>query len=245
MSTDAKPTPPYNAPRFKVRQYDFDVFAGPRAGEMVEDYSFTDLDGKTVKLSDYRGKWIVVETGSATCSMYTKNIGDMQQLGRDFPDVEFLVIYVREAHPGERFGHHKGLEDKIKGAIMLAPRYGETRRVLIDTLDGAYHRAHATMPNTCYVIRPDGTVHYRCNWLMIDGLRAALEDRDNLHANEHADLAKLRGDRGFSNMIRTMWTGGLLALWDFIINMPAVLKRHEAIDTYYKKHGEFKKASEN
>ncbi len=243
--TESNAKPPYNAPRFKVRQYDFDVFAGPRAGEAVDDYEFTDLLGDHVKLSDFKGKWVVVETGSATCSMYTKNIGEMKHLVVDFPDVKFLVVYVREAHPGERFGHHKNIADKIKGAVMLAPRYGETRRILIDSIDGAYHKAHATMPNTCYVIRPDGKVHYRCNWLMLDGLRDALEDRENLHPNEHADLAKLRGDRGYSNMIRTMWTGGLLALWDFIINMPAVLKRHEAIDTYYTEHGEFKKTPEN
>ncbi len=70
----------------------------------------------------------------------------------------------------------------------------------------------------------------------------ALADRENLHTHEHADLAKLRGDRGFSNMTRTMWTGGAIALWDFAINMPAVLKRHAAIDAYYKQHGQFKKA---
>ena len=57
--------PPYNAPRFKVRQYDFDVFAGPAAGEKVEDFRFRGLDGSTVRLSDYRGKWVVLETGSA------------------------------------------------------------------------------------------------------------------------------------------------------------------------------------
>jgi hypothetical protein len=59
----------YNRPRFTVMQYDWDVFKGPRAGELAIDYSLTDLDGNEVRLSDFRGKWMAIETGSSTCSM--------------------------------------------------------------------------------------------------------------------------------------------------------------------------------
>ena len=53
----------YNRPRFTVMQYDWDVFKGPRAGELAIDYSLTDLDGNEVRLSDFRGKWMAIETG--------------------------------------------------------------------------------------------------------------------------------------------------------------------------------------
>jgi hypothetical protein len=53
----------YNRPRFTVMQYDWDVFKGPRAGELAIDYSLTDLDGNEVWLSDFRGKWMAIETG--------------------------------------------------------------------------------------------------------------------------------------------------------------------------------------
>jgi cytochrome oxidase Cu insertion factor (SCO1/SenC/PrrC family) len=230
----------YNAPRFKVKQYDWDVFAGPAAGEPVKDYTFSDLDGNEVKLSDYRGKWIVLETGSATCSMYSKNIPDMKDVIKEFPDVEFLLIYVREAHPGERLHQHRSMEEKIEAAKMLQPRYGEDRKILVDTLDGKYHLAHAAMPNTMYIIRPDGTVHYRCNWTTVDGVREALLDRENFHTQENADVKSLKAARGLYTSLRTMWTGGFVALWDFVKAGPQLAKRHKLVDDYYQEHGKFK-----
>ena len=125
------PKLPYNNPRFKVKQYDFEVFLGPAAGEKIEDFTLTDLNtGDDVKLSDFEGKWVVIETASSTCSMYTKNITIMEEVVKEFPDVEFLCVYVREAHPGERLGPHRSMDDKKAAANLLAPRYGEFRRIL-------------------------------------------------------------------------------------------------------------------
>ncbi len=231
----------YNAPRFKVKQYDWDVFVGPAAGEPVKDFTFTDLDsGKEVKLSDFKGKWVVLETGSSTCSMYTKNIPDMSELGDEFPDVEFLLIYVREAHPGERLHQHRSFEEKMAAAQLLRPRYGEFRKILVDSIDGAYHLAHAAMPNTLYVIRPDGIVHYRCNWATTEALREALTDRETFHTQENADVKSLKASRGLYTTFRTMWTGGILALWDFVKAGPQLSKRHKLVDEYYQEHGKFK-----
>ena len=36
--TDQKPKMIYNNPRFPVKQYDFDLFAGPAAGEKFKDF---------------------------------------------------------------------------------------------------------------------------------------------------------------------------------------------------------------
>ena len=41
------------------------------------------------------------------------------------------------------------------------------------------------------------------------------------------------------HMIRTMWTGGIVALYDFFKGAPLVVARHYKIDTYYNKHGRF------
>ena len=235
-----KPKMIYNNPRFVVKQYDWDVFVGPAAGEPVDDYTFSDLDGGEVKLSDFRGKWVVLETGSSTCSMYSKNIPDIKGLIGEFRDVEFLLIYVREAHPGERLHQHRSFEEKIAAAKLLAPRYKESRRVLVDSLDGAYHRAHAPMPNTCYIVRPDGVVHYRCNWTTTDGIRDALSDRDSFHTVENADVHSLKASRGLYTSLRTMWTGGVIALWDFVKAGPKLAKRHKQVDDYYREHGKFK-----
>ena len=65
----------YNYSRFKMTNYELGYFPGPKAGENVSyDYTLTDLNGKEVKLSDYKGKWLVIESGSRTCPMYVKNV---------------------------------------------------------------------------------------------------------------------------------------------------------------------------
>lgn len=229
----------YLNPRFTVKEYDWGVFVGPRAGEPAKDFTLTDFNGNEIRLSAYKGKWVVLETASATCSMYVKNIEGMRQLREEFPDVEFLLVYVREAHPGERLGQHKSFDEKFEAAHLLPSKYKEDRKVLIDTLDGDMHRAYGVMPNVVYIIRPDGTVHYRCNWATVDGVREALADRTRLHTHENADMHKLKASRGLFTALKVMWTGGAVALWDFFVATPKLLHRHKMVDEYYDKHGRF------
>ena len=230
----------YNRPRFTVMQYDWDVFKGPRAGELAIDFPLTDLDGNEVCISDFRSKWLVIETGSSTCSMYTKNMPGMKSLREQHPDVTFVVVYVREAHPGERLHQHQTFEEKMSAARTLTPKYDEDRIILVDQLGGKFHITYGAMPNIVYVINPEGIVHYRCNWATADGLGEALADRDNINTNEHADMHKLKASRGIWIAVKTMWTGGILALWDFVVALPKLAKRHKLVDDYYAKHGRFK-----
>ena len=244
--SDQPKGPVYNNKRFKPNDYNFDMFIGPRAGEKFIDHTFTELGtGKEVKLSDFEGQWTVLETGSSTCSMYTKNIPTMKDIAGEYPDVTFVLIYVREAHPGERLGPHETMEEKMAAAKLVAPRYGEHRRVLVDNLAGDFHRGYGAMPNVLYVIRPDGTIHYRCNWATPEKVREVLNDRETYHTHENADLFELRASRAKMHMIRTMWTGGILALYDFVKGAPFVVSKHVKTDAYYKKHGKFKNQSDD
>jgi flagellar biosynthesis protein FlhG len=50
------------------------------------------LNGDRVKLSDYFGKPIVLETGSLTCPMYVRGIVQRTALAQHHPEVQFLVL---------------------------------------------------------------------------------------------------------------------------------------------------------
>jgi hypothetical protein len=176
--------------------------------------------------------------------MYTKNIARMKEVVDQFSDLEFLLVYVREAHPGKRLHQHKSINEKKKATALVGLRYGEHRRVLVYTFEGDFHRAYGGMPNIIYIIRPDGTVHYRCNWTSVDLVQDALKDRENLHTVENAPLTELRATRDAWNMFRTMYTGGIIALWDFVKAGPEVLKKHRLVDAYYEEHGHFKNIAE-
>ena len=71
-------------------------------------------------------------------------------------------------------------------------------------------------------------------------IKAALEDREHLHKVENAPTAELRASRAMPHMIRTMWTGGFVALYDFFKNAPLTVAKHVKVDAYYNKHGRFR-----
>ena len=62
---------------------------------------------------------------------------------------------------------------------------------------------------------------------------------------ENADLVTLRASRKKLHMFRTMWTGGVIALYDFLKGAPYVLGKHMKVDAYYNKHGKFKNESDD
>ena len=79
-------TPAYNNARFKIGLYDWDLFRGPHAGDLAPDFTVTDLEtGDSASLSNFKGTWLAIETGSSTCSMYTKNIPGMEALRAQRP----------------------------------------------------------------------------------------------------------------------------------------------------------------
>lgn len=154
----------YNYEHFGLADRTLDRLGGPQVGDPAPDFRATDLDGAEVALSDLRGRFVVLETGSATCPMYERGITAMNALAYRFPGVAFLLLYTREAHPGERLGPHRSQADKTAAAAMLRQADREGRRILIDGLDGRAHQAYGAMPNTVHVIDPHGTVVFRSMW---------------------------------------------------------------------------------
>lgn len=216
----------YNYPRYKMSNYDLSQFPGPKAGEPLIDFTLRAMDGKEVKLSDYHGKWVVLETGSLTCPMFVKNVNPIKALRDKFPEVEFLVVYVREAHPGSRNGPHKDMEEKTRLAREMAAAYGETRDVLLDDLGGSMHQAYGSMPNMVYVVNPEGTVIYRCDWAFTNRIEKVLNERDKLDTEERVRIV------GAAPWITVPVTlkGGWDALWDLAIAMPRIFWAHLKVD---------------
>ncbi len=154
----------YNYERFRAREYNLLEFPGPLPGQKAPDFEATTLDGQRVRLSDYFGPLIVLETGSISCPMYVSHIPSMNELARRYPEVTFIVLYTREAHPGTRIASHRSLEDKVVQARRLKQQEPENRIVLVDSLDGSAHQAYGGLPNFVYVIDGTGTVLFRADW---------------------------------------------------------------------------------
>ncbi len=86
-------------------------------------------------------------------------------LHKDFsPGLEFVSIYVREAHPGERYPHHTSEEQKMRHAKDWVKLDHLPWTVAVDALDGVTHRAYGHLPNSVYLIDRTGRVAFRALW---------------------------------------------------------------------------------
>jgi hypothetical protein len=122
----------------------------PRVGERAPDFSLRDLDGREVRLSDYRGHMpVVIEFGSLSCPIVTGRCNQLDKRAEYYKGkAQFLFIYGNEEHPGNEekrstsFGtfwalpQAKDYLDRCEHARQFRNTMKTSRRILVDE-DGA------------------------------------------------------------------------------------------------------------
>ena len=200
---------------FGLRNYNYESFtrdllneemssksAGAEPGEQAPEFEAQTLAGKTIRLANYRGwKNVVLTFGSLTCPMTAGSIGGMNDLwyksGRT--DVEFLFVYTREAHPGERIPAHSSIEDKIHAAATLRDQEEIEMPIIVDELRGPIHRDYGKLPNSTFIIDKTGRIAFRALWTqprVIEDALEALLDAQRAGKVEHV-IVKGGEDRSF------------------------------------------------
>ena len=89
-------------------------------------------------------------------------------------DVGSIFIYTHEAHPAEHYPHLTSMEQKVAHAAALRDVYGVTRPILLDSLDGACHRAYGSMPNMTWIFNRSGRPLYKAPWTDAHSLENAI-----------------------------------------------------------------------
>jgi hypothetical protein len=217
----------YNYQHFNPKDYNFSIFEGPKAGEKYINFQAVTLKGKEVSLSDYLDKPIVLDTGSITCPMYANTTNDMNELQNLYPNVHFLLLYIREAHPGEKTKAIQSMENKVEHAKSTHTYYNETREILIDSIDGTAHKLYGSMPNMTYVIGINGIVKFRANWTNIDALKTVLKTIDS-DVLEKKDFFVVTKPKPWI-VIRTLLIGGFSAMKEFFIGLPQLMRQHKEV----------------
>ncbi|MFI5103940.1 MAG: peroxiredoxin family protein [Terriglobales bacterium] len=172
------------------------AFAGPEPGERAPNFKGVTLDGKTLRLSDFQGKKnVLLVFGSATCPMTAASIGGINRLHRQFggEPIEFLFIYVREAHPGEQIPAHQSADDKVRAAMLLRAEEDIAMPMLVDDLRGSIHRKYSRLPNPVFLIDKSGSVAFRSMWAKPAGVESAIEELLELQRERDADHAVVNG----------------------------------------------------
>jgi hypothetical protein len=210
--------PDYNYRFFGMRHYDLRRFDGPVIGRIAPDAKLYTPSGKAVRLSDFRGKPVVIESGCRSCPLYRRNVDEMQALEKEFPQFEFIVLFSREAHPGERMRAHDTMTEKRRAARDMIARDNETRTVLVDKLSGAAHLALGGHPNLLYILDANGVVQFRAQSNTIEGTRRALERLSNGY--QAADVVSRYQPPSVWSVLGTLRKAGWLSVLNFIRALP-------------------------
>lgn len=143
-------------------------------GDSFPSFELVTISGNRLVNGDvFSDRPVLVIFGSMTCPMTASAAPSVQQLYDEFGDrVKFIMLYVREAHPGEHFTQSETMDEKLEYAWALKKIYDIQWTVAADNINGDLHRALDPKPNAAFLMSVEGTVLFRSLWAA---------DRDALH----------------------------------------------------------------
>ncbi|HEX5492052.1 MAG TPA: thioredoxin family protein [Candidatus Udaeobacter sp.] len=135
------------------------VFAAdvPSIGSNAPDFSLTDANGKTHSLSQYKGKYVVLEWFNPECPFVKKHYGsnNMQNLQKEFTDKGVVWLTINSNAPGTQ----GSLTAEEAQKILASWKTHETA-LLLDPEGNAGRAYGAKNTPNMVVINPDGKVIY-------------------------------------------------------------------------------------
>jgi len=157
-----------------------------RVDQPAPDFSLTDASGKKHSLTDFKGKWVVLEWVNFGCPFVRKHYdsGNMQGLQKAYTGKDVVWLSVCSSAPGKQ-GYYEGKEltSQIKEEGSHATAY------LIDA-DGTVGKMYEakTTPHM-YIVNPEGVLVYAGG---IDNI--ASSDKDDIkkatnYVKENLDAA--------------------------------------------------------
>jgi peroxiredoxin len=126
-------------------------------GQPAPDFALPDLSGKTVKLSDLKGKYVVLEWVNPDCPYVQKhyNSANMPGLQKEFAGKQVTWLAINSTRQG-----HSEFKSEQQMASWLKQKGAAPAATLLDK-DSKVGRAYGavTTPHM-YVIDPKGTLVY-------------------------------------------------------------------------------------
>jgi peroxiredoxin len=128
-----------------------------RVGDAAPDFTGTDSNGKTHKLSEYKGKYIVLEWTNNGCPYTLKHYesGNMQALQKDWTAKGVVWLTVLSSAPGEHGYMAAAQENAYLSKAKAAPT-----AALLDPTGAIGHEYSAKTTPHMFVIDPEGKLIY-------------------------------------------------------------------------------------
>jgi len=133
------------------------VQAAAAPGQAAPEFSLVDINGKMQKLSDYRGKYVVLEWFNSECPFVQKHYesGNMQSLQARYTQKGVVWLGVNSTSP-----RHSNFRDPVRSQAILKDWKSAPTAFVLDP-DGKVGKQYGarTTPHM-YVIDPKGTLVY-------------------------------------------------------------------------------------
>ena len=155
--------------------------AAAKIGQAAPDFTATASNGKTFRLSDYRGKYIVLERHNNGCPYVGKhyNSGNMQRLQKQWTARSVVWFTIISSAPGKQGYVTATEENEYLAKMQAAPT-----AALLDLTGEIGHLYDAKTSPQMFVINPQGIVIY-------DG---AIDDKPT------TDLSDIDGATNYVNL---------------------------------------------
>jgi peroxiredoxin len=126
-------------------------------GQAAPEFSLTGIDGKPYKLSDFKGKYVVLEWNNLDCPFVKKHYGsgNMQALQKKYTDKGVVWLTICSSAEGKQgFYEPAALQEKAKEGKLASTAY-------LRDVDGTVGRTYGakTTPHM-FVISPEGVLIY-------------------------------------------------------------------------------------
>jgi alkyl hydroperoxide reductase subunit AhpC len=133
------------------------LLAAARVGDAAPDFSATASSGKTVHLSDYRGKYVVLEWHNNGCPYVRKhyNSGNMQRLQKQWTGRGVVWFTILSSAPGKQGYATAAEENDYLSKMQAAPS-----AALLDPTGDIGHLYDAKTSPHMIVINPQGVIIY-------------------------------------------------------------------------------------
>jgi peroxiredoxin len=126
-------------------------------GQAVPDFTLQGADGKSHSLSDYKGKFVVLEWTNPQCPFVHKfyDSGTMQKLQKEETAKGVVWLRVNSGAPG-----HDGAQTADEAAAYEKSNNVASTETLLDPAGSVGHEFGATNTPQMFVINKDGTLIY-------------------------------------------------------------------------------------
>lgn len=120
--------------------------AEAKEGEKAPDFALTNLSGQTVKLSDFKGRTVILNFWASWCPPCKAEMPDMQRFYEKNPDVAVLAVNLINTETNEN------------APLDFVKKNGLTFQILFD-MDGSVGTLYRTVTiPTTYFINAEGTI---------------------------------------------------------------------------------------